>query len=163
MRTPLVSMLPQLKESAGTIVPLHSQVHEIHPSHAFLDVVDRRPSGSRTNSDPDPAACYSRSSENLAPQCEPSVQTNRFYTVADCVSSIDNADVSAALLHQGVKCAQYVSGGCNWVIPQHVRFFLLTFVSAVACKTSWAPGSIVLFVTRWTYVRIANPLDCLVT
>ena len=48
----------------------HSQVHEIHPSHAFLDVFEGRGSGSRSNSDPDLANYHSFSTDTLVPQCE---------------------------------------------------------------------------------------------
>ena len=58
-----------LRKHVAIIFSLTSQVHEIHPSHAFLDVVDGRAPGSRSNSDPDITA-YHSSLEGLAPQCE---------------------------------------------------------------------------------------------
>ena len=65
-----ITLVPAITEGAFYFYPVTSQVHEIHPSHAFLDVVDGRAPGSRSNSDPDLMAHHSSSLENLAPQCK---------------------------------------------------------------------------------------------
>ena len=65
-----ITFVPAITEGAFYFYPITSQVHEIHPSHAFLDVVDGRAPGSRSNSDPDLMIHHSSSLENLAPQCE---------------------------------------------------------------------------------------------
>ena len=73
--------------------------------------------------------------------------------------SIDNIDISAALLHQGVKCAQYVPWHRNSLVPQQARVSVDVRLTA-ACRTSWVRDFTVSSVIRWTYVRIANLRGC---
>jgi len=147
-----------LRKPAAILRPLASQVHEIHPSHAFLDVIDGRAPGSRSNSDPDPMAYHPSSLENHAPQCEWHVSCTT--VLRRMFRLVDNLGIPTALLHQDVKCAQYVSQGYNQLFPQQARSPMLMFSLAAVCRTLWALDFIVSSAIRWTYVRIVNPSGC---
>ena len=100
------------------LCPLTSQVHEIHPSHAFLDVFDGRAPGSRSNSDPDPdLMAYHSSLEGLGPQCEWRIFIYLFF---DCEGASDWLITSTFPQHFYIKGSSVHSmyhGSYSWPPP----------------------------------------------
>lgn len=72
---------------------LISQVHEIHPSHAFLDVPERPP---RSRSEP------SVEKIKTDPSGEEPCRSYFWYAIISRLIAL------TAMVHPGVKCAQYV-------------------------------------------------------
>jgi len=156
---PSLPFLQPLRKHTGILRPPTSQVHEIHPSHAFLDVIDGRGSGSRSNSDPDLVAYHSTSSENLAPQCE---YLEYICYLRRCGEDSDwsiNVVFPQLFYIRGSSAHSTYHGGHNRLLPQQAQVCMLTFLTAV-CRTLWVPDFIVSSASRWTYARIANLLGC---